>query len=346
MNVCPRKTKMCLKQTLPRFVAVCTLLLLGLPCSVVPSFGQCCGGAQNSVTHSHDGRFRVEAVSLTGTGHSSHGPYKFRFRTLRIDPNGEAEEIGVFERVWDTDKHFGMTVCVSPTGNGFALGSNLEDPILFFSPTGTILAKIDKYLSLEIHCRRKGDSPLMHPVSARTQYGRRTTKLWLPLFHISGPETQWISDQRPNVVVKKHIGLKTVQSEEVSWLLRMLKWRPDVGGREASRVQELIAKSDQAGLVELGLSSLAPVEAKLSAEEQPFLRRVQQEIVRRLCGHQDAWRNLDLLVALCEYPNTELRECAEEQLRALLPDGKATADWVHQNRQHLKWDAKLNTYRR
>ena len=111
-------------------------------------------------------------------------------------------------------------------------------------------------------------------------------------------------------------------------------------------MQELIAKSDETGLVELGLSSLSLVEAKLSAEEQPFLRRVQQEIVRRLCGHQDAWRNLDLLVALREYPNSDVRECAEEQLQALLPDGEATADWVQQNRQHLKWDAKLNTYRR
>ena len=346
MNVCPKKIIMCLKQTLSRFAAACTLLLLGLPCSVVPSFGQCCGGAQNSVTHSHNGRFRVEAMSLTGTGHHNHGPYKFRFRTLRIDPNGETEEIGVFERAWDTDKHFSMTVCVSPTGNGFALGSNLEDPILFFSPNGTILAKIDNYLSQTIHCRRKGDSPLVHPVSGRTQYGQRTTKLWLPLFHITGPETQWISTQRPYVVVKKHIGIKTVQSEEVSWLLRMLKWRPDVGGREASRVQELIAKSGEAGLIDLGLSALPLVEAKLSAEEQPSLRRVQQEIVRRLCGHQDAWRNLDLLVALREYPNSDLRECAEERLRALLPDGEPTADWVQQNRQHLKWDAKLNTYHR
>ena len=337
---------LCIENKWLRFASVLTLLVIGLPFSVAPAVGQCCGGAQNSITHSHDGRFRVEAMSLTGTGHHNHGPYKFRFRTLRIGPNEEIEEIGVFERNWDTDSHFSMTVCVSPTGNGFALGSSLEDPILFFSPNGTILAKLDNYLSPNIHCRRKSDSPLLHPLSARTQYGLRTTKVWLPLFHITGPETQWISSQRPNVVVKKRLGIKAVQSEEVSWLLRMLKWRPDVGESEASRVQELIAKSDEAGLIDLGLSTMPLVEAELSVEEQASLRRVQQEIVRRLCGHQDAWRNLDLLVALREHPNSDLRECAEEQLRALLPDGEPTADWVQENRQHLKWDAKLHVYRR
>lgn len=336
---------MYLEKILPRFAATFSFLLIGLPCSCLPAVAQCCGGAQNSVTHSYDGRFRVEAKSLTGTGHHNHGPYKFQFRTLRIDPNGETEEIGAFERSWDTDKHFGMTVCVSPTGNGFALGSTLEDPILFFAPNGTVLAKIDNYLSLEIHCRRKGDSPLIHPVSGRTQYGKRTTKLWLPLFHIVGPESQWVSDQRPYVLVEKHIGFKTVQSEDVLWLLRMLKWRPETGQREASQVQELIAKSDESALIDLGLSALPFVEARLSSGEQSSLLRVQQEICRRLGGHRDAWRNLELLVALREYPNSDLQECAEEQLRALLPDGEPAADWVQQNRQHLKWDAKLNIYR-
>lgn len=335
---------MCFERILPEVVRACTALLMWLSFSVVPAQGQCCGGAQNSVTDSHDGRFRVEAISLTGTGHGSHGPYKFRFRTLRMNPEGKAEEIGCFERAWDTDNHFSMTVCVSPTGNGFALGSNFEEPILFFAPDGAILAKVDNYLSPSINCWKKGDSPLMYPLTARTQYGRRETRLWLPLFHITGPETQWISDQRPKVLVKKHFGFKTVPSEEVSWLLRMLSWRPEVGKAEASRVQDLIAKSDEAGLVELGLSSLAMVEAKLSAEEQPSLRRVQSEIVRRLCGHRDAWRNLDLLMALRSYPNSDLRECAEEQLRALLPHPEPTADWIQQNRKNLKWDAKANTY--
>ena len=150
---------LCIENKWLGFASVLTLLVIGLPFSVVPAVGQCCGGAQNSVSHSHDGRFRVEAMSLTGTGHHNHGPYKFRFRTLRIGPNEETEEIGVFERAWDTDSHFSMTVCVSPTGNGFALGSSLEDPILFFSPKGTILAKLDNYLSPNIHCRRKSDPP-------------------------------------------------------------------------------------------------------------------------------------------------------------------------------------------
>ena len=125
----------------------------------------------------------------------------------------------------------------------------------------------------------------------------------------------------------------------------MLKWRPILGESEAGRVKELIAESDDTGLIDLGLSSLPLIGAKVATAEQISLRRAQQEIVRRLCGHQDSWRNLDLLVALCEHPNNSLKECAQHQLRALLPDGEPTADWVQQNGWHLKWDAMLNAYR-
>ncbi|MDB4371171.1 hypothetical protein N9Z44_03625 [Mariniblastus sp.] len=318
-------------------------LVIGLPCSVAPAVAQCCLGAQNSVTHSRDGRFRVEAISLTGTGHGNHGPYKFRFRTLRIAPNGETEEIGVFERAWDTDNHFNMAVCVSPTGNGFALSSSLENLILFFAPNGTVLAKLEEHKP-SIKCPCKNNTPIVLTVSGRTQFGPRLTKLWLPLFHVTGPETEWGLGEQPTI--KDNVEFKTVRPEEIRWLVRMLKWRPVLGGRQADRVEELIEQSDETGLIDLGLSALPIVEAKLATQEQASLRRVQQEIVRRLCGHLDAWRNFELLVALREHPNSDLRECAKEQLRALLPEGEPTADWVQQNRQHLKWDAKLNVYRR
>ncbi len=329
--------------TISKFAVAFMFVLIGMACSVVPAVAQCCFGAENSVTHSRDGRFRVEATSLTGTGHRNHGPYEFRFRTLRIAPNGETEEIGVFERAWDTDNHFNMAVCVSPTGNGFALSSSLEAPILFFAPNGTVLAKIEENKA-SIKCPCKDNTPIMLTVSGKTQFGPRLTKLWLPLFHITGPETEWGLGEQPTI--KDNVEFKTVRPEEVRWLVKMFKWRPDLGGREADRVQELIEQSDEAGLIDLGLSSLPLVEAKLATEEQAFLRRVQQEIVRRLCGHQDAWRNLDLLITLREHPNNSLRECALDQLRVLLPDGDPTADWVQQNRGHLKWDAKLNAYRR
>ena len=331
-----------LKNTYQMYASAFTLVLIGMVCSVVPAVSQCCFGAQNSVTHSRDGRFRVEAISLTGTGHSCHGPYKFRFRTLQIAPHGKTEEIGVFERAWDTDNHFNMAVCVSPTGNGFALSSSLEDPILFFAPNGTVLAKIEQDQP-NIVCN-KDRTPITLTVSGKTQFGPRLTKLWLPLFHITGPETEWGLGEQ--TAIKDNVIFKTIQPGEVRWLVRMLKWRPDLGALEAGRVKELIKQSDEAGLIDLGLSALPIVESKLATEEQVSLRRVQQEIVRRLCGHQDAWRNLDLLITLREHPNNSLQECALDQLRALLPDGDPTTDWVQQNRGHLKWDAKLNAYRR
>lgn len=314
------------------------MILLGLRYSALPVLGQCCGGAQDIVARSHDGRYQVEAISLTGTGHQCHGPYHYRFRTLRLGAEGEAEQLGVFERAWDKDNHFSMRLCVSPTGNGFALHSALDDPIFFFSPNGTLLAKIADHRGLELHCWNERDPPLLHSVTGRTQYGRRTTKLWLPLFHLTGPETQWISDQRPSVVVEKRTGFKSIDSSEVKWLLKMLSWRPTQVVSEASQVTEFIKQSDQAGLIDLGLSALPILEAKLANNEEAVLRSTQQIILQRLCGHRDAWRNLDLLVAMHDHPHQELRNGAQEQLRVLIPDHEPTPEWLKLNREHLKWN--------
>lgn len=333
-----------LTNTFQRFASTFTAVLIGLACWVEPAAGQCCGGAQNLVTDSLGGRFRVEATSLTGTGHTAHGPYKFRFRTLRVGADGETEEIGVFDRAWNTEKHFTMTVGVSPTGNGFALSSAFEAKILFFAPDGTILATIEEN-DPSIVCACQDNTPVNLTVTGRTPFGFRRTRLWLPLLHVTGPETEWVSEKQPNVIVKENIGFKTVQPEEVRWVAQMLKWRPDQGEREAGRVKELIEQADETGLIELGLSALPLVEANLALKEQIPLRRVQREIIRRLCGHRDAWRNLDLLLAFGEHPNKSLRDCAQEQLQALLPDGEPTAEWVRQNRGQLKWDAELNAYR-
>ena len=125
----------------------------------------------------------------------------------------------------------------------------------------------------------------------------------------------------------------------------MLEWRPEREERKADRVKELIERSDETGMIELGLSALPHVEANLALKEQVYLRRVQSEIIQRLCGHRDAWRKLDLLLAFGEHSEKPLRECAQEQLQALLPAGEPTADWVQQNREQLNWDAEVNAYR-
>ena len=237
-------------------------------------------------------------------------------------------------------------VCVSPTGNGFALSTSLEKSILFFSPDGTVLAEIGGYTSAAIkHC--KTNDSIVRTVYGRTQHGFRHTELWLPLFHITGPETGSAVNGRP--VITENIGFKTVQPEEIRWLQRMLKWRPSLGQREAGRVQKLIDEADEMGLVEIGLSALPQLDAKLDTglvkEELLPLRRAQQEIVRRLCGHRDAWRNLDLLIALCEHPDQSLQECAQNQLQVMLPEGEPTFEWIQQNRDQLKWDTELHVYR-
>lgn len=331
-----------LKKTVARLMLFLGLVHFGLTGGSMPAIGQCCGGASDSVVYSPDGRFRVEATSLTGTGHSSHGPYRYRFRTLRVGPGGETEVVGVFDRAWNNDNHFGMTICVSPTGNGFALSTTLEKSILFMSPDGEILAKIDEHASAAIKPCKKNTS-IVRTLYGRTQYGLRETKLWIPLFHITGPETA--PDLSDPEVITENIGFKTVPQEEICWLQKMLRWRASVGEREADRVRDLLEQSDEAGLVELGLSALPHLKTTLETNEQISLRRARQEIIRRLCGHENAWRNLDLLIVLCEHPNQSLQETAREQLRALLPNGEPTADWIKQNREHLNWDAGQNLYR-
>ena len=48
---------------------------------------QCCLGAQNGESVSDNGRYRVRATSQTGTGPTSHGPYRF---TFTFDEKNEA----------------------------------------------------------------------------------------------------------------------------------------------------------------------------------------------------------------------------------------------------------------
>ncbi len=321
------------------------IVLVGVGFSPSRSFGQCCFGAQNSVAESHDGRFRVEATSLTGTGHHIHGPYKFRFHTLRVGPNGKTKELGVFERKWATDRHFQMSIFVSPTGNGFALSTSLEKPIHFLAPDGIVLATIDGQKSAEISCGRRGHPALEFTLRGRTRFGMRSTKLWLPLFHVTGPESEWTYDRPPRVITDKaNLGFDPVPPKEISWLMQMLQWRPELGSREAIRAKELIAKKDEEGLINLGFSALSLVEETLATTARPDLRRVQSEINRRLCGHRNAWRNLNLLVTLLQHPNKELQDCALNNLQALLPEGKPNAEWINENQRHLHWDSKRNIY--
>jgi hypothetical protein len=112
------------------------LCLLAL---TAPLAAQCCLGAQDSDVESHNGRFRIRARSLTGTGPSVHGPYKFNFSYQARDDSGQWQPLGNFERSWDTRDHFSMTVVASSSGNGFALSTSLAPELLFFAPDGRVL---------------------------------------------------------------------------------------------------------------------------------------------------------------------------------------------------------------
>ncbi|MEE3370811.1 MAG: hypothetical protein VX346_15845 [Planctomycetota bacterium] len=97
--------------------------------------------------------------------------------------------------------------------------------------------------------------------------------------------------------IKENIGFKTVQTEEVRWLQRMLKWRPSLGESEAGRVKELLAESDDTGLIDLGLSSLPLIEAKLATEyltpsgHRPIPARVRAFVFILTARSQIGWRH-------------------------------------------------------
>lgn len=323
-------------------------IALPLLCSAKVESEQCCLGAQNSAETSHGGQYVVEATSLTGTGHPNHGPYRFRFRTLRVGSDGTREQIGVFERAWDTREHFGMTIAVSPSGNGFAMSSSLEEPVLFFTPDGQIVATISGHESQTMSWSRAGLPPLEYTLYGDTGKGSRESRLWLPLLHVVGPETKWVSSEEPSVLVEgDDVGYATVPAEELRWLTEMLAWRPQRGERDAERVATLIAKPDVEALVDLGLSALPSIERTLdSPRKDADLELARREILRRLCGHRAPWRNLDLLAALLDHPSKELSACAAAQLELVAPGLEITAPWLAKHRGTLRWDEKAAVYRR
>ena len=111
--------------------------------------------------------------------------------------------------------------------------------------------------------------------------------------------------------------------------MSMLTWSSARGKREAAAVQRsiaaLLAEPRDSGwrepLIGLGLSALPLVRAELAKatneDSRAALAAVIARIDERLCGHKEPWRNRELLAAVAEHPDKELRNCALQQLRAL-----------------------------
>ncbi|MEZ6197165.1 MAG: hypothetical protein R3F20_15765 [Planctomycetota bacterium] len=141
---------------------------------------QCCRGAQDLTADSPDGRFRVEATSLTGTGFEKHGPYHYRFRTLERLADGNYEERGSFEYRWPGRDHFGMQLRVSPLGNGFLMEFP-TDLLTFFDRDGTVLYRSSEPRSHEVVGRGTTVDLVEHVRFGRSTYGIVAGSLFLPL---------------------------------------------------------------------------------------------------------------------------------------------------------------------
>ena len=303
--------------------------LLALLAAASPA--QCCLGAQDAEVDSPGGRYRVEAISQTGTGHAAHGPYRFLFRTLRFGLDGEPELIGEFERAWDSRAHFSMQIAVSPTGNGFLLGSSLEQGLRFFAPDGTVLCEIPCRHDQSLWPDRTGSTPLHRMLYSSTRNAAaRRTWMWLPLCHVTGPELRRVRVSRRTVKWQPVEGPSRWQpfaDDDKRWLMRMLTWSPARGESERLLAERWLAllevdckrEAASARLVDLGLSA-APVlraaledDAELEAVVQPILATIRA----RLCGHEQPHRHRELLTALLQHPDADLRATARGRLRAL-----------------------------
>lgn len=310
--------------------------------------GQCCLGAQNTSVLSSNGRYRVEATSLTGTGHQSHGPYHFRFTMYRVaekardgKPATKDAELGTFERQWDSRAHFHMQIVVSPTGNGFLFGCPMQPQVQFLGRRGRVLRdivcaykqRIDPYGG-----NRDKTKAQKHSVRLFSGGGgkpSRQIELWLPFGQVVGPELRAMPWRRGSPVTYAPIG-KDVQphwqsfgGKEKRWLLRMLTWSPKRGEHERAAVEGECAKlrakpshrAAQDALLELGLSALPVLRAKLVDEQDAdcctAMASVIDRIDARLCGHDVPWRNRELLQVVAEHPDEDLRNCALGRLRAL-----------------------------
>ena len=100
---------------------------------------QCCLGAQNGESVSDNGRYRVRATSQTGTGPTSHGPYRFTFTFDEKNEAGAWIQRGAFERKWDTRVHFSMTLRALSTGNGFLLSTWMDSTVQLIAHDGRVL---------------------------------------------------------------------------------------------------------------------------------------------------------------------------------------------------------------
>ena len=342
----------------PRVFALRAVAALAIATTSAAS-AQCCLGAQDSSHTSANGRYRVRATSQTGTGPQAHGPYRFAFAYEERDGDGSWRGLGSFERSWDTDAHFSMTVCASPTGNGFLLSTSMDDTVVLLSRDGRTLRDLrgDK---------ERADIALWTPETrnpylvAQVDDQDLRAQLFVP-FAEATHERCWSQTDRDYTATPKQRVFAIGDDQRRFWIA-MLTWSDAQARDEEPRARTAIAQASsanaeerergRAALVALGMSARVPLANAILAargEEGPQLRArlvaVRDRIDQLACGHDAPHRNLDLLSALLSHPDEELRLTAAGQLRRILPkDAEPNAEWLKAHAASLQWDATTETY--
>ena len=320
---------------------------------------QCCLGAQDCEHVAANHRYRVRAKSQTGTGPQAHGPYRFAFAYEERDADGSWRELGSFERSWDTDAHFSMTVCASPTGNGFLLSTSMDDTVVLLSRDGRTLRDLrgDKDRADVALWTPEHRSPyLVGQVDGQDL----RAQLFVP-FAEAIHERCWSQTDRDYTEQPKQ-RVFDVRDEERRFRVAMLTWSDAQALAEAPRVTAAIAQvgsadaqerdRGRAALVALGMSARMPLANAILAAQgdnddalRARLVPVRDRIDQLACGHDAPHRNLDLLSALLTHSDEELRLTAAGQLRRILPrDAEPNAEWLKAHAASLQWDATTKTY--
>lgn len=320
---------------------------------------QCCLGAQDCEHTADNGRYRVRATSQTGTGPQAHGPYRFAFVYEERDAVGSWRSLGSFERSWDTKTHFSMTVCASPTGNGFLLSTSMDDTVVLLSRDSRMLRDLraDKdRADIALWTTKDREPHLVAQVDGLDLRAR----MFVP-FAEAIDERSWSPSDRDYTERPKN-RILAIRDEQRRFWIAMLTWSEAQAREEEPRAWAAIAQASsanaeeqergRAALVALGMSARRPLANAILAAQgdeasqlHARLIAVRDRIDQLACGHDAPHRNLDLLSALLSHHDEELRLTASGQLRRILPkDAEPHAEWLKAHAASLQWDATTETY--
>ena len=308
---------------------------------------QCCLGAQDVGATSENGLFRVEAVSLTGTGPQHHGPYHYEFRWLdRV--NGEFTVNAKFEVRYATTHHFSMNLYVSPAGNGFLVDTPISPEIVFYHRSGQVLRAYKRTELMLGWYGAQDDTghfltlwdPTPVPVLGcpGSNYSRRG-EIFLPT---AEPVTAALEQRLIDCLAPPRD-----DSEAVAKLIAGLGSEDQVVAESAMR--ELAQKGGAA------VDALEQAAANATATVRARSRQVLAKIMVQQWGCVRPWRDVGFLGALLLYPSANVATAATKRLEAVLSaevledlpgyDLQHTAEWLQTHAARLTWDTAASLYR-